>query len=91
MNAFERGLTAKFEASSSQNNINNVADQYVIDIENEDEDFQAEYNRVISNDEIVPHADNLKEKFWKYDPYVNMEIQPSKRRPRNTCASTSKA
>ena len=73
MDAFERGLEDKFQTQSSDltESIKSIDPQKVIELDLENKEFLADFNRVIDNN-LVPHAKDKKEEIMKYDPYINM-------------------
>eukprot|EP00978_Attheya_sp_CCMP212_P028675 scaffold99696_cov50-Attheya_sp.AAC.1 len=75
MQVFDDNLDSKWTAVSADisNNLNNVHPSKVVGMEDEDEDFIEEYNRVI-NDATLPEVDDIDKELGQSDPYLTMEL-----------------
>jgi hypothetical protein len=76
MQEFDDKLESRFNAASSDisNSVRDVNPSHVIDLENEDQEFLDEFNRVI-DDETLKHADDIHQsEYGESDPYLTMEL-----------------
>eukprot|EP00978_Attheya_sp_CCMP212_P029927 scaffold108273_cov32-Attheya_sp.AAC.1 len=75
MQVFDDNLDSKWTAVSADisNSLNNVHPSKVVGMEDEDEDFIEEYNRVI-NDATLPEEDDVDKELGQSDPYLTMEL-----------------
>eukprot|EP00978_Attheya_sp_CCMP212_P042528 scaffold260524_cov34-Attheya_sp.AAC.1 len=75
MQLFDDNLDSKWTAVSADisNSLNNVHPSKVVGMEDKDEDFIEEYNRVI-NDATLPEVDDVDKELGQSDPYLTMEL-----------------
>eukprot|EP00978_Attheya_sp_CCMP212_P010960 scaffold26701_cov32-Attheya_sp.AAC.2 len=75
MQLFNDNLDSKWTAVSADisKSLNNVHPSKVVGMEDEDEDFIEEYNRVI-NDATLPEVDDVDKELGQSDPYLTMEL-----------------
>eukprot|EP00978_Attheya_sp_CCMP212_P007232 scaffold16790_cov107-Attheya_sp.AAC.1 len=75
MQVFDDNLDSKWTAVSADisNSLTNVHPSKVVGMEDEDEDFIEEYNRVI-NDATLPEVDDIDKELGQSDPYLTMEL-----------------
>ena len=70
MTRFNSSVERRWEVNPSRD----INDSYTMKLENEDEAFQEEFNRVISNDDIKDVEDMGAAEYGIVDPYLNMEL-----------------
>ena len=78
MNDFQQSVKRKWEAEHAELPVRALNQregaQHILDLEREDDEFQEEFNRVISSDDLIDVEDQEPSEFGEHDAYLNMEI-----------------